>query len=62
MSRKNYSHLTKEYLYEEYISKNRGTYDIADEHGCKSTTIRDRLIKFEIPIRKSQVDYPQLTK
>lgn len=40
--------MDKEWLYEEYVIKDRSTKDIADEYGCKRNTIQQWLAKFQI--------------
>lgn len=40
--------MDKEWLYNEYVVKDRSTQDIADEYGCKRNTIQCWLAKFKI--------------
>lgn len=43
--------IQKDFLYQKYVLKKKSTYQIADESGCCSETIRKQLIKFNIPRR-----------
>lgn len=43
--------LTKKFLYNEYITNQKTTTQIGKEVGCSKQTIRNYLIKFDIPIR-----------
>jgi len=40
-------------LREEYVENGRDSYDLADEWGCDSKTVRNWLHKFEIDVRKT---------
>ena len=44
--------MNKEWLYNEYIVKDRSTFDIATEYGCKQSTLQCWLIKFGIKKQK----------
>jgi len=46
--------MDKDWLYEEYVVKDRRTKDIAEEYGCKQNTIQQWLLKHKIskPITK----------
>lgn len=43
--------LTKEFLYQEYIKNNKSSLQIAKEIGCSDATIRNKMIKHNIPRR-----------
>jgi predicted DNA-binding protein YlxM (UPF0122 family) len=43
--------LTKEYLIEEYVNKNKSMVDIAKEYGCSRQNIMQQLTKYNIPTR-----------
>jgi len=49
--------ISKEFLEEEYVKKGRKTQDIADEFGCHSCTICEKLKKYGIKQRHSQKKY-----
>lgn len=42
-----------QWLYEQYITMQKSTYDIGNDIGCSNSTIFYWLQKFEIPIRKT---------
>lgn len=44
----------KQKLWEMYVEEGMTTYEIAEEWGCSSGTIRYNLQKFDIPIRKGR--------
>lgn len=48
---KKYSFITKNFLIEEYIKKEKSRNQIAIELNCDLGVIKDRLVKFNIPIR-----------
>jgi hypothetical protein len=50
---KHFSHLTKEFLYEEYIVKHKSTGKIGKEIGTSANTIGHHLKKHGIPLRES---------
>lgn len=58
--------INKDWLYNEYIIKDRSTKDIADEYGCKRNTIQCWLnkhkIKKEVVKRDRKNKYPEITK
>lgn len=41
----------KELVEEKYIGEKKSTIELADEWGCAPNTVRDRLERFDIPIR-----------
>lgn len=57
--------MDKEWLYNEYVTKDRATYDIANEYGCKQNTIQQWLRTFGIkkPIKRhTRRDVPEYSK
>lgn len=47
--------ITREYLEEEYIKKEKNTSEIERELGCGSGVVRSYLIKFKIPLRSKKI-------
>ena len=45
---------TKKFLKQEYIINKKGSYQIGKENNCSSTTIRNKLKEYNIPIRNIQ--------
>ena len=52
--------LTKEFLTEEYINKNRTYLDIAQQLGCSITQLRYYLTKFQIRKRNQNSEYDHI--
>lgn len=48
-----YKKLTKDFLYKEYIIKNKSLYKISKDIGCGKTTIRSWIIKYNIGLKNN---------
>lgn len=49
--------LNKEFLLKEYLEKKRSRLNIAQEIGCDESTVKNRLVKYNIPVRVMKEAY-----